>query len=615
MADEATGTRPDGVTAWLPKEGVSAVLPAAELTRRFAAGDAHVVDGHTYAMAGPDGEVWHVPAASVADAAGKGMVFVDHRTNVRAEVAKESGWQAAAQGALNVTTMGLGEAGLAAAGADPVALDARREQDAYTVGQAGGAVLGAMVAPQALLGKLAGTAAAETLGASALARITAAGVGTAVEGATYAAGNAVSEASLGRTEDVAEHVLAATGLGALLGAGGRGVGMLLGKGLKAAGSAALRGASRVAGDVADTEAAAVSGSLGAYRTEADTAAASARDTALRTHAPLDPAALQPSLPPPSATPLAPPTPTALSEAAGALAARAGRRAATSMAGGALGGPMGYVLGDVAGELASSPAVRAKVLAWARNATARVAQTIDDHAATLVSGGEAATATGRYLERRVAASTTQLIAAGTPAARRAAFDARMTELQELSDPATQTDVFDRATGHLADAMPDTRAMIQGRGAQTLAWLQAQVPRSVNPDQYDPTVTLGDHDIMRWSRLDAVAQDPMRALERGATKAEIDAVATLYPSLHATMQRAIGRVLKAGLSWDARKSLSYKWGVTSHNAFIAGSVAMSQQAYKANAAAIAAVAQNHRPASPSAPRTSALSDPTSAITGGM
>lgn len=620
---EATGTTPKGVTAWDPKAGVSDVLDADTMTKRFAAGEAHVVAGHTYAMAGPDGEVWHIPAESVPDAAGKGMIFVDHRTNVRAQVAAESGWQAAGQGALNITTAGLGEAALAAAGADPVALEARKEQTAYTVGQAGGAVLGAMIAPQALLGRGVAGLAAETLGAGAMARVAAAGIGTAVEGATYAAGNAVSEASLGRTEDVADHVLAATGLGALLGAATHGAGALLGKGLKFAGDAGKRAVAGALAREADAQAARVSGSLAAGRVAGNVeqqaaydAQTAARTAAERTHTPLDLEATPVSAPE-GPTALAGPTdvPDA-STLEGRIAAMATRRVGGKMAAMALGGPMGYVAADLAASTLDSPAVRAKVLQWARNATLRVAQTVDEHAAAIGAGAENAAATGRYLERRIAGTTASLLSASTPSARREAFAARQEELASLSDPATQAVNFDRATAHLNDAMPDTRALLHTRGTATLAWLQSQIPRSANPDRLDPHVRLNDHDIMRWSRLDAVAQDPLRAMERGSSKAEVEAVAVLYPSLHATMQKAIAGVLKAGMNWNARKAVSYKWGIETHNAFVAGSIHMSQESYKAAAVAAqqaASAPRATRGGTPSGSQAKALRSPTDALTG--
>lgn len=541
----ATGTTSRGVAAYIPQTGETRDLDTESMNDLWKHGAVQTIEGHTYAIQGPDGSIWHVPASEVPDAMRHGGVFAKHEDNVRAEVAAEPGWKPALQGAFNAATAGTGEAILKAGNAaDPIGLAARQERPEYVAGQIGGAMLTAAVAPQALLGNAARAAVAESVAQTAVGRLLAAGAGAAVEGATYSAGNAISEASLGKTEDVAEHLLAATGAGALLsgtaGMVARGAGEVLGRGLANAAGRGKRLLNQAAGGLADH--------------------LEPLEGQSYTGNPLDISE----------------APAWLTQATGAVATRGAKVAAGS----ALGGPVGALVGMAAGgDSRLNRTVGKAVLNYAQRAIRKVNDNIDAHAEALASGSERVAEGGRYMERALAGTTTALLTATSPEERQKAYETRMQELTALQDPATASAVMERATSHLGEDMPDTRGFMQLKGSDALAYLAKNMPRTFAVDTLAPVPALPDHDITTFARLDAVLQDPMRAMRSDATRQEVQAVQTVYPALGAKMQRAIVGVISPGLAWGARKSLAAAWGIQTHAAFTASSIALSQSLHKA------------------------------------
>jgi hypothetical protein len=230
MSDPAAPPPADVLPAWDPKAEASVEVPVAELGARFLKGDLQLL-GQAYPLVGQDGQVWDTPAEGVADALRRGYRLATKAELVRADAPGQN-LQALAEGVLNGATFGLGGKLLVELGEDPDAIVARAE--ANPVMNFGGQLLGAGVAGVATGGfGVAGTAARLATAAGAGAR-TAGFVGGvaagAVEGALYGAGNAVSEAALGRTDLTAERLLAGAGAGSFWGAAAGGpLGALLGK--------------------------------------------------------------------------------------------------------------------------------------------------------------------------------------------------------------------------------------------------------------------------------------------------------------------------------------------------------------------------------------------------
>ncbi len=221
--------------AWSPKDESEVQVPAEELAARFLKGDLQLVGGRDYQLTGADGKVWDVPAEGVAEALRTGYRFSERSEVIRADAPGQN-LQALAEGILNGATFGLGDKILVdVVGEDPEAVRARAEANPLMHG--GGIAIGAG-GLAAATGGGAGLALSRVVGARAAAAGLGArtagflggAVGTGVEGAVYGAGEAVSEAALGRTDVTAERLLAGAGAGGFWGAAiGGPFGALFGK--------------------------------------------------------------------------------------------------------------------------------------------------------------------------------------------------------------------------------------------------------------------------------------------------------------------------------------------------------------------------------------------------
>lgn len=242
----------NGLPAWDPAANASRVVNnPAELESEFRAGKLNLVADHEYPLLSPDGQVLLTPAAEVPDALQHGFRFAGAEDVARKQADTAGGMlRAAADGALNGATFGLGDALQVAAGADELDLKARKEVNAGMrgVGEVGGVALQLFLTRGAGLGAAAETATARAIGtqaaATTLGRMGVTAVGGAVEGAAYGMGTEVSEAVLGDAPLAAESLIASGAHGAVWGGVG---GALLGKVLGRRGSADLaeRGGSRL----------------------------------------------------------------------------------------------------------------------------------------------------------------------------------------------------------------------------------------------------------------------------------------------------------------------------------------------------------------------------------
>lgn len=231
MADDAPV---NGLPAWDPTARASRVInDPAELERQFQAGKLHLVSDHEYPVVGSDGKVWSMPASGVQKALADGFHLASAKDVARAE-ARTAGGQlrTLADGALDGITFGGGAALQAAAGADKLGLQARREENPgiHMAGMLGGGAALALASDGASLGGLAEAGAARMIGteaaATSLGRMGVMAAGGAAEGAAFGVGDNVSEAVLGDAPLAADSLIASGLHGAVWGGAG---GALLGK--------------------------------------------------------------------------------------------------------------------------------------------------------------------------------------------------------------------------------------------------------------------------------------------------------------------------------------------------------------------------------------------------
>lgn len=250
-----------------PSTGSTLTLPADEAQKRYVEGRAQLIKGAPVRLYDPStNEVLDTDPAKVDVALRSGQRFATKDELLRQRAEGEGG-RAYAEGLAKELTLGGSDAALKALGVE--GLKQRRETTAGQAGEWSG-VAASLVGPGMLargaaagvergaLGQLAEAAlspaaklselnAAVTAGAEkvlgnvitnkTVSKALASGLGTATESAVYGAGNALSEESLGDAPTNAGHLLAAAGVGGLVGfAAGGG---LRGLAEKRAGRAAL----------------------------------------------------------------------------------------------------------------------------------------------------------------------------------------------------------------------------------------------------------------------------------------------------------------------------------------------------------------------------------------
>lgn len=207
-------------------------------------------------LVNPDGELVYVPHDQAQEAFAQGFTSPDKTQ--QAEIAKREQYgqglgnelRAGAEGALR-GVLPIGADTLLSQFADPEGIRERKERNPISsnVGMAAGLAGSAALAPESLLGrvgvggisKVGGLAeklvakalegGGETVAAKVAAKALTKGAGSAVEGAFYGLGEAVSEDALGEHDFTAQRVLAHVGMGAVFGGG-------VGSGLAALGEVA-----------------------------------------------------------------------------------------------------------------------------------------------------------------------------------------------------------------------------------------------------------------------------------------------------------------------------------------------------------------------------------------
>lgn len=643
----------------------------------FTAGKLQVVEGYDYTMVDAEGGVWTIPAKSVSQAIHAGYRFGGRADAVRAEAADpDQAWRAAADGAFDAAALGMGDMAqerLGLANADEIQARAEAHPGARAVGSAGGIaaqllLTGGIGAGGGLAARAVGTQLAERGAGAAVQRVAAGVASGVVDGAVYGLGTGLSEAQLGNSEDVAEHMMAAAGAGALLGGAVGGAASTFAAGVmkgrarlkdyaalyaKGAGRAAPAGLPGVLRDIAEGRPVGPQGlELAAkeFRGVLD-------DVHSRAAAPVKPAAnirdyaAQEAAQAAAVAPLpkdflrggvvdsakvsafvrrlgSEPNVTkeaalrewmqglpddaaqtvsralddarmvaeasraegaafALETALGEVPAWSGRAAGAAI-GGVVGGPVGAGVGGMVGGMVANRMARpmhAEVQrAAVQRALTRVGELMGERAAVLVGTAKAAArgadAAGRGLER-VLPATAVMLTAQSDAERNAAFLERAESLADASlSPGLTAERMAAATAHLDDAVPDTNAMVQVKAVEAIKFLASVMPVAEAADflaAHAPSIPA--HRLQEFARIDAVVQDPLRAMAPEATASEIRAVATVYPRLYGAMQQAIAKAITPAVSWERKKHLSASWGLQLHKAFTSNHVRMLQNAYAA------------------------------------
>jgi hypothetical protein len=242
-----------------PKTGAPLSLPDSDISRAVASGKATFMKGEKIPVVTPDGETGEIPAEEAQAHFNQGYQYEPLDSQAARAEKHEFGdgtgneIKAFAAGAARGATLGLSDAALTGSGlVNPDTLQGLRQYNpvasgagevagvvapaiatgglsAEAEGLAGAARGAAELTPASLVSKIgskvtgaAKAAIGEAPEASGLAKRILMGaaphaVGSAVEGAFYGAGNAVSESSLGDPDVNAEKVMGEVGLGAILG--------------------------------------------------------------------------------------------------------------------------------------------------------------------------------------------------------------------------------------------------------------------------------------------------------------------------------------------------------------------------------------------------------------
>jgi hypothetical protein len=249
-----------------PQTGASLELPEADIPRAVALGRAAFLKGTEIPVVSPDGKVGTIPSENAFEAFRSGYHYEPLSSQVERANKAEYGEgftntaKAALAGAARGATLGLSDLALTKSGLVEPGTLANLEKynpGVSTTSNLAGAVLpilatgGIAAAPEAAvegaakLGAtdllpsvaasrigaavtrgaegLVGSAGAKTLAQKIVTTALPAAAGSAVEGALFGAGNAVSEAALGDTDLTGEKLLSHVGIGAVLGAGLGGV--------------------------------------------------------------------------------------------------------------------------------------------------------------------------------------------------------------------------------------------------------------------------------------------------------------------------------------------------------------------------------------------------------
>lgn len=143
-----------------------------------------------------------------------------------------------------------------------------------------------------------------------------------------------------------------------------------------------------------------------------------------------------------------------------------------------------------------------------------------------------------LARSVTAATASMLQASSAGKRREAYETRVKELQDLSDPQTFADNAQRAFGDTATAMPNHTAAMTQTAQLALQIILAQRPApqvGTGSTLRGPAAKPSDAAILRFAQSDRAAQDPMGTLEAAAKRG------VLLPNERAVLEQVSPQLL--------------------------------------------------------------------------
>jgi hypothetical protein len=522
-----------------PTDGSLRDVTADRANAEFRTGALRLPSTADVALVGPDGVSSMFPAKNVPDAVANGFSFAGSTDKAKMR-ALESPLLAGAEAfADSLSPIPGAVHGIEIAlGVDPADIAARAETMPAQIGNVGGIVgglalgglgaaskgaLSALIPGVAgnLLARGAAEAAEKTVGRyveSEIARkALTAGLGRALEGATYGVAHVADEAALGNVDANAETLIAAAGAGGLLGGALGAVGGAAGPAARKAAEAVSRqGRKGLVKYAAGLVGGAVGGMPGAIG--ASVLAGRAYD-----HAGVRDFINR------AATGIAD-----VGRKTGKAVVASNPRAA-SIAGEMLSEGRDAVLGGGAAAAGLS-------------AIQSVIKRTDDYIASRAA--RIAGQTMPFMTRPVAASvvrTTMSMLDGDDKTRRNAYDERSRELAALSDPAVMGAAADREMSPLAADAPQTASAVVMQAQRALDYLRSHIPpaqpgtaggvSAMFRGKRDGAETAGrpsDRAIRDFAALDRLVQDPLYALdlvEKGTIRpTHVEALRELYPTLH-------------------------------------------------------------------------------------
>lgn len=213
----------------------------------------------------------------------------------------------------------------------------------------------------------------------------------------------------------------------------------------------------------------------------------------------------------------------------------------ALGGAVLGGPVGAVLGYGAakvGQAILDPARFGVVASNAAYQAERMGSWLEGRAATLA--GLKGRLGPPIPAGRVISRATDAMLQGSDRDRQAAFEERIGELQQASDPRQSASRMTHALGDLPDHLPDHTAAIARTAAYASSVLSTHIPKpqagtaGTGVDAMHGQPRPSHRDLLRFAQIDRAVQDPASVIERAAAgkpvyEHELKAIDQVYPKM--------------------------------------------------------------------------------------
>lgn len=246
----------------------------------------------------------------------------------------------------------------------------------------------------------------------------------------------------------------------------------------------------------------------------------------------------------------------------------------SLLGGALGSVFGLP-GAVSAMVAQSiidPGRTALLRANTAGTVRKVADYIAKRGEGLMDGVKPHLPTLAGTERQVSRATLRMLNAKNPEDRLEAYNERLAEIQQLSDPYVYGDHSARQMGEFGDALPAHAEAMNRTTTMALGMLAASLPR-IRPgstgdgifDELTNNPQPHDRDVLKFAQVDRVLQDPLSIYDRVEQgylfQHEVEALNRAYPGLaeqiRASVVNAAGKGKKR-VPWIRQRAIGQLMG---------------------------------------------------------